>query len=112
MFDSTKVLSIMQGLAAGQWSTTKPEGGLQLRQGPAPRLLIFSLPSANLPQFVCNHCANAGSALSGNRACSFQKLLVDGQGNIPLSPAECRPLRKTCCRSLSNRHPRAPEPAR
>jgi hypothetical protein len=74
----------MQDLPAWHCSTTKPEGGLQLRQGFGPCLLVRRLLSKESLQLVRKHGANAGFALSGKRACSFQELLVDRQGNVPL----------------------------
>jgi hypothetical protein len=58
----------MQSFPRGHLSAAKPEGGAQLRQGFGLGLLVRCLARDGLLQFVGQHGADAGSALSGEGA--------------------------------------------
>src|SRR5229473_317905 len=84
MFESTKVLSIMQGLAVWHLFSAKPEGSVQLCQGLRSGLFILRLPRDNVSQFISKHGANTGSALSRESSCSLQDLFVDRKRDVLL----------------------------
>jgi hypothetical protein len=94
--ESTKTLSVMEGLAACSHCSTKPEGRIQLRHSLGFCLLIGGLPRDHLLQFIGEHGADAGSALSGKGSCLFQEALVECECDVLLHDASSSRLHVTC----------------
>jgi hypothetical protein len=74
----------MQGIAVWHLSPAQPGRRTQVGKGLGSGLLVLRLACDNLPQFISEHGANTGSALSGKSAYSLQDLFVDRECDVLL----------------------------